>query len=126
MTTDQLQLNMDVNHQALLEEIGQERARQMLLEMMLIRTFEDKAYELYSLGKVHGTMHLSIGQEGTAVGASTALTNNDYLLNTHRGHGHCLAWGGEPKLMMARVYGQGNRLLPWPWWVDAHRQCRCQ
>ncbi len=73
-------------------EISRERAREMLGTMVLIRAFEEKAEELYSLGRVHGTMHLSIGQEATAVGASAAMQRGDYLLNHHRGHGHCLAW----------------------------------
>ncbi|MCW5888437.1 MAG: thiamine pyrophosphate-dependent dehydrogenase E1 component subunit alpha [Anaerolineales bacterium] len=79
---------------------------EMLYTMMVIRRFEEKALELYSLGKVHGTMHLSIGQEATAVGASAALTQQDYLLNTHRGHGHCLAWGSQADLMMAEFMGK--------------------
>ena len=91
---------------AVLAEIGAEKARALLAQMLLIRTFEEKAEELYALGKVHGTMHLSIGQEATAVGASTALRPTDYLLNTHRGHGHCLAWGSEVKLMMAEFLGR--------------------
>ena len=73
-----------------LARIGPEKAREMLYRMMLTRAFEEKALELYSLGQVHGTMHLSIGQEATAAGANFALTNNDYLINTHRGHGHML------------------------------------
>lgn len=95
-----------INHPALLEELGAETGQEMLLRMMLIRAFENKAQELYELGKTHGTMHLSIGQEGTAVGASTALSPNDYQLNTHRGHGHCLAWGADPALMMAEFLGK--------------------
>ena len=90
----------------LLAQIGPESARQLLLKMMTIRAFESMAQELYSLGKVHGTMHLSIGQEATAVGASIGLKEDDYLLNTHRGHGHCLAWGSEPSLMMAEFMGK--------------------
>ena len=78
----------------------------MLQTMMLIRVFEEKAEALYALGQVHGTMHLSIGQEATAVGLSTALSREDYLLNTHRGHGHCLAWGSDPNLMMAEFLGK--------------------
>lgn len=78
----------------------------MLKTMMVIRAFEEKAEALYALGQVHGTMHLSIGQEGTAVGLSTALSPNDYLLNTHRGHGHCLAWGSSPNRMMAEFLGR--------------------
>ncbi len=78
----------------------------MLQEMLLIRSFEEKAEELYALGKVHGTMHLSIGQEAVAVGASHALNQGDYLLNHHRGHGHLIAWGSDPKLMMAEFLGK--------------------
>ena len=88
------------------ETLSREQHVEMLLQMMTIRAFENKAQELYSLGLVHGTMHLSIGQEATAVGASAALTNNDYLLNTHRGHGHCLAWGSDPNRMMSEFMGK--------------------
>jgi acetoin:2,6-dichlorophenolindophenol oxidoreductase subunit alpha len=90
----------------MLEAINPGRAREMLRTMMLIRAFEEKALELYSLGRVHGTMHLSIGQEATAVGANFALTHHDYLLNTHRGHGHVLAWGSDINLMMAEFLGR--------------------
>lgn len=83
-------------------------AQNMLMDMMLIRSFEEKAEELYMLGRVHGTMHLSIGQEASAVGLSYALSDEDYLLNTHRGHGHCLAWGSDPNLMMAEFMGKEN------------------
>ncbi len=86
--------------------LSEEQLREMLYTMMVIRRFEEKALDLYSLGKVHGTMHLSIGQEATAVGASGALTQQDYLLNTHRGHGHCLAWGSQADLMMAEFMGK--------------------
>jgi len=79
----------------------------LLDKMLLIRAFEEKAEELYMLGKTHGTMHLSIGQEATAVGASDALREGDYLLNTHRGHGHCLAWfGADADQMMAEFMGR--------------------
>ncbi len=82
------------------------QADKMLMDMMLIRAFEEKAEELYILGRVHGTMHLSIGQEASAVGLSAALTRDDYLLNTHRGHGHCLAWGSNVDQMMAEFMGK--------------------
>ena len=87
--------------------ISTEQAHDMLMKMMLIRSFEEKAEELFALGRVHGTMHLSIGQEGSAVGLATALAPRDYLLNTHRGHGHCLAWyDSSPDLMMAEFMGK--------------------
>ncbi|NOX61958.1 MAG: thiamine pyrophosphate-dependent dehydrogenase E1 component subunit alpha [Chloroflexi bacterium] len=85
---------------------GEEKALNALKKMLLIRAFEEKAEELYALGKVHGTMHLSIGQEASAVGASMALKPGDYLLNHHRGHGHCLAWGGDVDKMMAEFLGK--------------------
>jgi pyruvate dehydrogenase E1 component alpha subunit len=91
----------------LLDAIGAEKAGAMLETMFTIRAFEEKAEELYALGKVHGTMHLSIGQEATAVGASNAVRSGyDYLLNHHRGHGHCIAWGGEVDKMMAEFMGK--------------------
>ncbi len=101
---------MDKTVEIVLAEHGLElrEARSMLMDMMLIRSFEEKAEELYMLGRVHGTMHLSIGQEAAAVGLSYALDDDDYLLNTHRGHGHCLAWGSNPDLMMAEFMGKEN------------------
>ena len=91
----------------LLDMLGKEKALQVLAAMVTIRAFEEKAEELYSLGKTHGTMHLSIGQEATALGASSAVRSGyDYLLNHHRGHGHCLAWGGEAGKMMAEFMGK--------------------
>ena len=96
----------DYSSKALLAALGPDKAREMLFTMMQIRRFEEKAMELYSLGKIHGTMHLSNGQEATAVGATFAMDEDDYLLNTHRGHGHCLGWGGDPKLMMAEFMGK--------------------
>lgn len=86
--------------------LSREKADQMLMTMMLIRAFEEKAEELYMLGRVHGTMHLSIGQEAAAVGLSSVLNRDDYLLNTHRGHGHCLAWGSNVDFMMAEFMGK--------------------
>ncbi|NMC46857.1 MAG: thiamine pyrophosphate-dependent dehydrogenase E1 component subunit alpha [Chloroflexi bacterium] len=89
-------------------EIAPEEARHLLYLMVLTRAFEENAEEMYALGKVHGTMHLSIGQEAIAAGASSAITRNDYLLNTHRGHGHFLAWGGDLNRMMAEFLGKEN------------------
>ncbi|UYN90525.1 MAG: thiamine pyrophosphate-dependent dehydrogenase E1 component subunit alpha [Anaerolineales bacterium] len=98
--------NAQTSQAAAKRKLSEKQLHDMLYTMMLIRRFEEKALDLYSLGKVHGTMHLSIGQEATAVGASGALTQQDYLLNTHRGHGHCLAWGSQADLMMAEFMGK--------------------
>lgn len=84
-----------------------DRGFELLDKMLLIRAFEEMAEELYGLGKVHGTMHLSIGQEACAVGTASALRPGyDYLLNVHRGHGHFLAWGGDVNRMMAEFLGK--------------------
>lgn len=82
------------------------RAKEILEKMILTRAFEENAEEMFSLGKVHGTMHLSIGQEAIAGGCSPALRKDDYLLNTHRGHGHFLMWGGDLNRMMAEFLGK--------------------
>ncbi len=86
--------------------LAPERLHEALRLMHLIRFFEEKAEALYALGKIHGTMHLSIGQEAAAVGACLALEPADFILSTHRGHGHCLAKGAEPHLMMAEFFGK--------------------
>ena len=78
----------------------------MLKMMYSIRAFEEKAEELYTLGKIHGTMHLSIGMEASAVGSIFSLRPDDLILSTHRGHGHCIAKGADLKLMMAEFMGK--------------------
>ena len=63
--------------------------------MCTIRHFEYMADKLYAAGKVHGTMHLSAGQEAVAAGISLAVQSDDYLINHHRGHGHFIAKGAD-------------------------------
>lgn len=87
-------------------ELKRQRLVEMLRKMYQIRYFEEKAEELYMRGLVHGTMHLSVGQEASAVGAVSALEPDDYILSTHRGHGHCIAKGADIKLMMAEFLGK--------------------
>ena len=74
--------------------------------MCTIRHFEYMADKLYAMGKVHGTMHLSAGQEAVAVGTGRAVRPDDYLINHHRGHGHFIAKGADIKLMMAEFLGK--------------------
>ena len=78
----------------------------MLELMWTIRSFEEKAEDLYTQGKIHGTMHLSIGMEASAVGPVLALKPDDLILSTHRGHGHCIAKGADLNLMMAEFMGK--------------------
>lgn len=82
------------------------RLREALRRMYLIRRFEEGAEDAYTRGLIHGTMHLSIGQEASAVGACMDLRKSDYITSTHRGHGHCIAKGADPKLMFAEFFGK--------------------
>jgi pyruvate dehydrogenase E1 component alpha subunit len=88
------------------QQIPRDSLVDMLSKMHRIRAFEEKAAQLFSLGKVHGTMHLSTGQEASAVGAVSALRPDDFMTSTHRGHGQCIAKDAEPKLMMAEFLGK--------------------
>lgn len=90
---------------ALLELPG-ERLVATLELMWRIRAFEEKVEELYGLGRVHGTMHLSIGQEAIPAGWALVLREDDYLLSHHRGHGHAMAKGATPDRMMAELLGR--------------------
>ena len=76
--------------------------------MWLIRFFDESAMEQYRRGRIFGTTHAYIGEEAIAVGACAALNRDDYITSTHRGHGHCLAKGGDPKLMMAELLGKAT------------------
>jgi pyruvate dehydrogenase E1 component alpha subunit len=85
-------------------------ARRLLFEMMLIRRFEEKAAEMYAMGKIGGFLHLSIGEEAVAVGAISTLRPDDYVISTYREHGHCLAKGSDPKRVMAELFGRRDGL----------------
>ena len=78
----------------------------LLEQMQLIRRFEEKAAEMYALGKVGGFLHLYIGQEAVAVGAMSTLRPDDYTIAGYREHGHILAKGGDPRRIMAELFGR--------------------
>jgi TPP-dependent pyruvate/acetoin dehydrogenase alpha subunit len=90
----------------LLAELPPERLAWMLRKMCEIRAFEEKAEDLYTRGLVHGTMHLSIGQEASSVGSIAALAPEDLIIHHHRGHGHTIAKGADLTLMMAEFLGK--------------------
>jgi len=75
-------------------------------QMTKIREFEEKANELYMKALMPGLTHLYSGQEAVAVGVCEALTREDYITSTHRGHGHCLAKGASVDLMFAELLGK--------------------
>ena len=80
----------------------------MLYQMILIRRFEEKCAESYSLGKIGGFCHLYIGQEAVGVGAISALRQDDYVLTSYREHGQALAKGMSPDAIMAELYGKAG------------------
>ena len=79
---------------------------EMHRRMLVIRGFEQRVSTLYRDGEVPGFVHLSIGQEATAVGACWPLRRTDAITSTHRGHGHCLAKGLDPRGMFAELMGK--------------------
>lgn len=89
-------------------EMTATRLRAAYKSMLLIREFELVVERLFLAGKITGTAHLCIGQEAVAVGACMALRRGDALTSTHRGHGHFLARGGDPKRIMAELYGKNS------------------
>ncbi|HEY6418934.1 MAG TPA: pyruvate dehydrogenase (acetyl-transferring) E1 component subunit alpha [Candidatus Binataceae bacterium] len=76
--------------------------------MALIRHFEEKAAEMYTRGKITGFCHLYAGEEAVAVGAIYALYDKDYVVSTYREHGHCLAKGADPRVVMAELFGKST------------------
>lgn len=89
-------------------KLTKKNAENYLLQMYTIRAFEEQAEKSYMAGKIHGTMHLSIGQEASAVGSISTLEPTDFIIGHHRGHGLCIAKGADLNLMMAEFYGKEN------------------
>ena len=87
---------------------GPDQLLEMYAAMLRVRLFEERARELYAGGRIPGFIHLSVGQEAVAVGVCAALRRDDYLLSTHRGHGHLIAKGGSLRALMAELYGKAT------------------
>jgi len=80
----------------------------MYRQMVRIRTFEDNANQLYLSAKMPGLTHMYSGEEAVAVGICEALTDDDRITSTHRGHGHCVAKGAEFKQMFCELLGKAE------------------
>ena len=81
----------------------------LLEQMLLIRRFEEKAAQMYGLQKIGGFCHLYVGQEAVAVGSVAAIDlARDYILTAYRDHGHALAVGMDPKVVMAELFGKAS------------------
>ena len=85
-----------------------EKYRLYLRQMLLIRRFEEKAGEAYSLGKIGGFCHLYIGQEAVGVGCLSQLRPDDYIVTTYRDHGQALARGMTARAVMAELFGKAT------------------
>lgn len=85
---------------------GPDLLLQIYATMLRVRRAEERVRELYAAGRIPGFIHLSIGQEAVAAGICAPLRRDDYLLSTHRGHGHFIAKGGSLRGFMAELYGR--------------------
>jgi TPP-dependent pyruvate/acetoin dehydrogenase alpha subunit len=87
--------------------LSAETRKALYRQMLRIRKFEETTHELYKAGALTGmSPHLYIGEEASAVGVISLLNEDDYILSTHRGHGHCLAKGAEMGKMYAELFGK--------------------
>jgi len=86
----------------------QEHHAEWLRQMLLIRRFEERAGEAYSVGQIGGFCHLYIGQEAVAVGSISALRDDDYVISAYREHGQALACGMTSRSIMAELYGKAT------------------
>jgi len=75
-------------------------------KMCLIRLFEEKVDYFFAKGMIHGTTHLCVGEEASAVGSGIVLRNSDWITATHRGHGQTIAKGTDINKMMAELFGK--------------------
>ena len=89
-------------------DIAHDTLRQMYERMVLLREFDERCGRLMQENRTKGAVHLYCGEEAVAVGVCTHLSNDDYITSTHRGHGHLLAKGGDPKFMYAELFGRSS------------------
>jgi TPP-dependent pyruvate/acetoin dehydrogenase alpha subunit len=87
-------------------KIDRDKHLDMYLKMVQTRKFEEKAARLFVEGKVHGTAHFCIGEEATGIGVCSALENDDYILQTHRGHNQGIGKNMDINRMMAEFLGK--------------------
>jgi len=85
---------------------SKDRMAYLLRQMVRIRAFEDKVFELLGRDVLKGASHVYAGEEAVAVGAMEAIGPKDFITSTHRGHGHCVARGGTLRLMLAELCGK--------------------
>lgn len=89
-------------------ELDEKKMVELYRTMLRIRRFEERVMDLYARQMVMGIVHLYIGEEAVATGVCANLRKDDYITSTHRGHGHCIAKGGDLRLMMAELFGRSR------------------
>jgi len=87
-------------------DIPNEKLIEMYQKMLEIRHFEQRVYYLFLEGLIPGTIHLYTGQEAVAVGVCSSLREDDFIVSTHRPHGHYIAKGGQMNRLMAELFGK--------------------
>jgi pyruvate dehydrogenase E1 component alpha subunit len=98
--------NIRAEEEMSMSDVDHEQWLHMYEQMYKIRVFEEQVNDLYQGAKMPGLAHLYIGEEAIAVGVCEALTREDYITSTHRGHGHCLAKGASVDKMFAELLGK--------------------
>ncbi|MBE3094149.1 MAG: thiamine pyrophosphate-dependent dehydrogenase E1 component subunit alpha [Actinobacteria bacterium] len=88
--------------------ITKEQKIEMLKLIIKIRRFEERTVQLYQTARIWGYLHPYIGEEAVAVGTCAAINKKDYIVSTHRGHGHSIAKGADLNRMMAELLGKAT------------------
>ncbi|MDP7285632.1 MAG: thiamine pyrophosphate-dependent dehydrogenase E1 component subunit alpha, partial [Dehalococcoidales bacterium] len=86
--------------------VAKEKLLDLYRTMVRIRRFEERVSEEFAAGNIPGSVHVYIGEEAVATGAIAHLRKDDYIMSTHRGHGHLVAKGGKMNLMMAELFAK--------------------
>jgi len=89
-------------------KLTKESKIKMLMDLITIRRFEERAIQMYAAGEFVGYLHPYVGMEAIAAGACAAIEEKDYIVSTHRGHGHCIAKGADINKMMAELLGKAT------------------
>ncbi len=89
-------------------DLTKEQKKELLKTIIKIRRFEEKTIQLYQVAKIWGYLHPYVGEEAIAAGACAAINKSDYIISTHRGHGHSIAKGADLNRMMAELLGKAT------------------
>ncbi|GAB3790460.1 thiamine pyrophosphate-dependent dehydrogenase E1 component subunit alpha [Virgibacillus kimchii] len=103
-------LEVRTSTDAKVKDLTTDKAKDIYKNMEDIRNFEENAKRFFAAGEIPGFVHLYAGEEAIATGVCAHLSDDDYITSTHRGHGHCVAKGGDLNGMMAEIFGKATGL----------------